>query len=140
MAAQRFRLVGTTADVALLAWGSTAGELFENAATGLTRAIARPRGLRAHEARRVSVEGANLEELLVAWLSEWLYLFDAEGFIGRDFKVLACDGGKAVGVGRGDVYSPERHELRMEVKGVTYHDLAIREHTRGLQARVLLDI
>lgn len=140
MAAHRYRLLGTTADVALVAWGGTPAELFENAAYGLTRAIALPVGVRTTEARTVKVEADDLEELLVAWLSEWLYLFDAEGFIGREFEIHEVSDKKAVGSGMGDIYRPETHRLRMGIKGITYHGLEIRRQRQRLRARVVVDI
>ena len=42
MTEPRFRLVETTADAGLLAWGYRSQDLFENAACGLYRVIVKP--------------------------------------------------------------------------------------------------
>lgn len=136
----RFRVVETTADVGLLVWGKTDGELFCNAAAGLFRVLSSPRGVGSDTERSVTVHGIDQPARLVAWLSDWLYLFDAEGFIGRVFKVDRMEGDTVTGRGWGEGYDPDRHELRSEVKGITFHGIEIRRDGRRVRARLVLDI
>jgi SHS2 domain-containing protein len=140
MSSPRFRLTETTADVGLLVWGRTMKELFENSAAGLFRIAASTRGVGMDVERRIRVRGADGPERLVAWLSEWLYLFDSEGFIGRRFHVEKTGGGTVTGTGWGDIYDPGRHSLRTEIKGVTYHGLEISVREKGFRARLIFDV
>jgi SHS2 domain-containing protein len=141
MSRPRFRLAETTADTGLIAWGADAPELFENAAAGLTSLVADPRSIRPREVRRVAAAGGDLPGLLVAWLSEWVYLFDAEGFLGREFSVEELSAGRVAGSARGETRDPARHRLRSLVKGITYHRLAVAETAGGrLRARVIIDL
>jgi SHS2 domain-containing protein len=140
MSDPRFRLVETTADVGLLVWGKTDGELFCNAAAGLFRVLATPRGVGSGSVRTVSVRGLDEPARLVAWLSDWLYLFDAEGFIGRTFMVDTMEGDIVTGRGWGDSYDPGRHQLLSEVKGITYHGLEISRDGPRIRARLVLDV
>jgi len=140
MSKPRFRLVETTADLGLLVWGGTMMELFQNSAAGLFRIVASEAGVGTGVERKVRAGGADEPERLVAWLSEWLYLFDAEGFIGSRFHVERTAGRTVTGSGWGDLYNPDRHRLRTEVKGVTYHGLEISGRGKGFRARLILDV
>jgi SHS2 domain-containing protein len=137
---RRYRVEATSADAGLLVWGGSREELFENAALGLTRILAEPRSVRAAEERAVRVEGRDLPALLVAWLSEFVYLFDAEGFLGRVFALREIGERHVAGSARGECYDPARHRLRAAVKGVTYHRLEIREGGGRLRARLVVDL
>jgi len=137
---QRYRVAATTADSGLFAWGAGREELFANAAAGLSSLMVDPRRLRAGEEREVSAEGLDLPALLVAWLNEWVFLFDTEGFLGRDFEVRELSDTRVRGVGRGERYDPARHRFRDQVKAVTYHRLEVREEGGRLRARVVVDL
>jgi SHS2 domain-containing protein len=115
-------------------------ELFQNSAAGLYRVIASGTGVGTDVERNIRVRGVDEPERLVAWLSEWLYLFDSEGFIGRRFHVERIAGSTVTGTGWGDLYDPDRHSLRTEVKGVTYHGLEISSRGTGFRARLIFDV
>jgi SHS2 domain-containing protein len=140
MSKPRFRVLGTTADTALLVWGKDRPQLFENAAAGLFRVMADPREIRPVVEREVHAEGVDLASLLVSWLSEWVFLFDTGGFLGRWFQVRRMRKGSMAGTGWGEVYQPDRHHLRDVVKGVTYHQLQISDVKSGIRARLVLDL
>ncbi len=133
-------MIETTADVGLLVWGGTMKELFQNSAGGLFRIVASRTGVGMGVERSIRVRGVDEPERLVAWLSEWLYLFDSEGFIGRRFHVEKIAGGTVTGTGWGDLYDLDRHSLRTEVKGVTYHGLEISSRGTGFRARLIFDV
>lgn len=135
----RFRLAETTADTGLLAWGATREELFENAAAGLLRIMADPRGVRPLEERAVRARGEDAAGLLAAWLDELVYLFDTEGFLAGAAAVRFDDGGGVTGILRGERYDPGRHRLRAYVKGVTLHRIEVRREGGRLRARVVID-
>jgi len=136
----RFRQIETTADTGLMVWGRDEEELFENAAAGFFNLLARRKGIRKSVRREVQVAGDDESSRLVAWLSEWLYLFETEGFLGRSFGVQKAGGSGVDGWGWGDHYDPRRHELRCGVKGITYHGIEVHRVRDRLRARVILDI
>lgn len=132
--------MATTADTGLLVWGRGREELFANAAMGLTHLMADLRTVRPREKREVAVQAQDLPGLLVAWLNEWVYRFDAEGFIGCEFVVDELAEDRLRGQGRGETCDPRRHRLRSLVKGVTYHRLEILELGDRLRARLVVDL
>jgi SHS2 domain-containing protein len=41
---------------------------------------------------------------------------------------------------KGERFSVEKHDTRLDVKAVTYHQLSIEENEKGARVRVYLDI
>lgn len=140
MTEPRFRLIETTADAGLLIWGDRLSELFENAACGLYRVIVGRRTVKPLLRKSVHARGVDTPGLLVSWLSEWICLFDTEGFLGAAFQVDHVGGGRVRGTGWGETYEPGRHRLLTEVKGITYHRLEICRPDKRLRARLVLDL
>ena len=84
-----YRQMPHTADLAWRLWGQNLPELFENAGRALSATLTDLRFLRRRETRQVSLSSSDREALLVDWLNHLLYLFDIDGFLGRDFQVAS---------------------------------------------------
>ncbi len=135
-----FELIEHTADVGVRAWGDTIEEAFEEAALGMFSIMGD--ASKADEVGEVEVmlESEELGELLVDWLSELLYLFDAErAFLCRfDVRIEKKGKLKLTGKAYGEEYKPEKHGMGTEIKAVTYHILEVNEEKK--EVRVLFDI
>jgi SHS2 domain-containing protein len=136
----KYRQLSHTADMAWRIWGASLPELFENAGGALISTLTDRRTLRRTELREINVEAPDLEALLVDWLNHLLYLFDVEGFLGREFKVVSLTPRRLQARVRGDIFDPARHPEKTGVKAATYHHLAITPKNRGWQATVILDL
>jgi SHS2 domain-containing protein len=136
----RFRQIETTADTGLLIWGRDEKELLENAASGFFNLMAGRKGIRKSVRREVRAVGRDRPSRLVAWLSEWLYLFETEGFLGKTFEVQSVGVSGVSGWGWGDRLDPRRHRLHCAVKGITYHHIEVQRLGERLRARVILDV
>jgi SHS2 domain-containing protein len=135
-----YRQIPHTADLAWRIWGKTRPELFENAGRALSATLTDIRYLRRRETREVSLESSDREALLVDWLNHLLYLYDVEGFLGRDFRVVSLSderlGAKVVG----DIFDESRHPSKTAVKAATFHNLEIVPEKDGWRATVVLDL
>ncbi len=137
---RKYRSLPHTADLGLRIWGGSLPELFENAAGALTATMTDRRQLRPRQTRDIFVEAPDREALLVAWLNHLLYLYDVDGFLGRDFHVLNLSSTSLEAQARGEIYDPERHVGKTAIKAATYHRLAITPRDHGWQATVILDL
>jgi SHS2 domain-containing protein len=135
-----YRVLEHTADVGFEAWGATREEVFANAAQALQDLSVDLSAIEAHEELPIEVEGESATELLVNWLSRLLYLFDAEGWVFREVRVEHLDGRRIRAVARGEKFDPERHPTKLQVKAITYHQLALEPAPEGWRARVFVDI
>ncbi len=93
-----FEPVEHTADVGLRVWGRTLEELFAQAGMGMASLLVDPETVRAVERRHVALTTNDLEEALVAWLQEILYLYE----VGDSFPRPVTRSSPQIGHGRGD--------------------------------------
>ena len=83
----------------------------------------------------------DLGELLVTFLQELLLRFETRRLVPLEFEfAVADDAGVRVQVGFGR-FDPDRHRTRLEIKAVTYHELAVRRLPDGAwSARFIIDV
>jgi SHS2 domain-containing protein len=137
---ETFRYLDHTGDLGVELFGRTAEELFVHAGEAFTDILTDPESVRASEEVEIAVEGADLEQLLVEWLSELIYRFDARGMLFRRYRVRSLDDRRLRGTARGERYDPGRHMIKTTVKGATYHQLEVGRTGNGWKARVILDL
>lgn len=137
---QPFRVLEHTADVGFEAFGQTREEVFANAARALMSIIVDLDTVAPASQVPVQAEGSGLLDLLVNWLSEVVYLFDAERWLFRDFEVRSLTGRSISAVARGEPFDPGHHQVNLLVKAITYHQLALEETGDGWRAQVYVDI
>jgi protein archease len=137
---QPFRVLEHTADVGFEAFGRTLEEVYANAARALTDLIVDLDAVRPAEEVKIEVEGSDAPSLLVNWLSELLYRFDADRWLFRDFELARLSDRALDARARGEKFDPERHGIKLMVKAITYHQLALDETADGWRAQVYVDI
>lgn len=137
---KKYRQIAHTADVAYRIRGDSLAEIYINAAKALMATITDRRRLRRRETRDIGVEAPDREALLVTWLNHLLYLYDVDGFLGRDFDILELKDESLTARTRGETFDPERHVGKNAVKAATYHHLEITPRNHGWQATVILDL
>lgn len=135
-----FEILEHPSDLGIEAHGSSMQELFENAACGLMSVIAGSSKIGQCHQRSVSMLSIDRENLLVRWLSEILYLFDTEKFLTAStrFEILNDTSLKATLLG--EPYDASKHELKLDVKAITYHQLTISDCNGIWTARIFVDI
>jgi len=141
-----FTIFDHTADIGLEVRGDSLADLLATAARATFEQMIEDWPTEAACVREVRAAPAaglknDLGELLVVWLQELLFLFETEHLVPRsfEFSVAGRDEVRAdVGFG---VFVPGRHRTRLEIKAVTYHELAVREEPGGAwSARFILDV
>lgn len=137
-----YRIVEHTADLAIESDGATAGEALAQAALAL-QLVLTGREARLHgaatQARRFTVDAPDQEALAVAFLSELIWILESDGLICIGCGVDVA-GSTATAEGNFVPYDRTRHGHGVEVKAVTYHDLAFEERDGAWHLHVLLDI
>ena len=86
------------ADVGVRAWGRDRAEAFAEAARGVLALGVAPADVEERETRDVRAQAANLEDLLVAWINECVYVHEIEGFAVRRVSVQRLDDALVHGV------------------------------------------
>jgi len=134
-----FREFEHTGDVGIEITAPTRSELFRRAAIALAAVMVDRSTVASREERRVEIQTANDVELIHDMLAALLDLFVVDGFVWRDASIKESATGLTV-VLSGEPFNPDHHDLRGEVKAITYHQLCVEQSPSGWRARVILDV
>jgi SHS2 domain-containing protein len=135
-----FEILEHTADIGFRARGSTPAGMFESAAEALVSIAMEVDDVSPQRPYPLAAAGDDMESLLVNWLSEVLFWLDGRHIAMRRFEVHELTPNRITGLAFGEPRNPERHRAKLVVKGVTYHQLRIRQDENGWSAEVFLDI
>ena len=135
---KRFQFIEHTADIGLIAYGSSLAEAFANAAYGLFSIIAELKTVRETESRRLEINEEDAEALLFEWLNRLIYFFDVEMLLFKRFDIIELNGHELKAMCHGEKYDPSRHHLKMGVKSATYHMLKVDREKN--QVQVIFDV
>ena len=142
----RFRVMDHMSDIGIEAFGVSLEECFENAARGMFQLIAPNVTALDIIRREVEVEAPDIEGLLVAWLSELIYLFDSEGLLPGKYEVIRVLGKHLSAIIWGETIANVPAVCQMEIKAVTYHLLQVthispaKDGGYAWKARVIFDV
>ncbi|MEW6096001.1 MAG: archease [bacterium] len=138
---KRFEIFEHTADIGIIAYGKTLKQAFANTAYGMfSILIANLNQVETPKTVQIEVSGNDLEEILVAFLSELLYNHTVGNLILKKFSVKEIGATSLKAKASGEMYDPNRHELLREIKTVTYHQLKIEEKEGYFRIQVIFDI
>jgi SHS2 domain-containing protein len=138
---QNYTIIDHTADLGLRIRGETLERLFENAAQAMLNVMGKVQALQPTETVPIRLDGRDLEDLLVRWLGEVLYLFQGEKKVTVHAQILSLSPEHLEANLDTIPYVPEKHEILCEIKAVTYHQVEISRNDDGLwEANVIFDI
>ncbi|OYT40421.1 MAG: hypothetical protein B6U86_04090 [Candidatus Altiarchaeales archaeon ex4484_43] len=137
-----FEFLEHIADLRFIAYGKSLNDCFQNSAKAMFSAISDPKSIEEKNLKRIALRAENLEELLHDFLSELLFLFETRGLLFKKFRV-SIDRNKGYRLKaelRGEKFNPKKHEIKTEIKAVTYHEMLIEKRNEEWTAEVLCDI
>ena len=140
MGVPKYTQLPHTADIWIRARGRDLPELFANAGFAFFDLTAELANVVEKDGQVIRAQAADRELLLIAWLGELLYHFDALHFIFKRFDIIELDDTHVVARAFGEKCDRSRHRLRTEIKAVTYHQLAVEQVGDHWEASVIFDI
>ncbi|MBN1861051.1 MAG: archease [Candidatus Thermoplasmatota archaeon] len=135
---KQYELIEHTADVGVKAYGSTLSEAFTHAAEGMFDIITDESTIELIGAYDIELEAPDLEQLLVDWLSQLLFLNGAFNLVFGKFEVV-LSGIRLSARVFGETYDKKIHRMGVEIKAVTYHMLEVHDQD-PIFVQVLFDI
>jgi len=134
-----FELLEHTADIGIAVRAASLEGFFLAAAEGLRSVLT---AARCSEELSFDIELTryDVEELLVAWLQEILYLLETKHFLPATFTLREVSSCHLKATLNGSRFDPARHALEREVKAVTYHRLRVACINGMWQADIYLDL
>jgi SHS2 domain-containing protein len=135
-----YRLIGHTADLGMEVRGKNISDLFVQAAWSFFDLMIEIQHIELKEKREISVEAPDREALMVAWLGELLFQFEAHNLVLGKFQIQSMTATSLQASAWGALFDPGKQRLKTAVKAVTYHQLRIWEKKGTWHARVIFDI
>ena len=138
-----YRLLEHTADLGVAVRANSLDELLAECVAALTDCLTRLERIEETENRSLELAAADLEQALVALLTEVVVLFETEGLVFAAAQVTVESGGEEVRLSAdlmGEPFDLERHGLKTLIKAVTYHGLKIEQVGSGWEAQIVFDI
>jgi len=145
MSEVRVEQIEHTGDAGLRITAGSLPQLLTVSAQQMVR-LCCPQGLiRRTLARPVTAAGADLVELFINWLSEINSLMAVHHELYGAFTIqnLALPDEpplSVMGSAEGEAYDPERHQLAIEIKAVTFHEAYVQPVADGWQCQVIFDL
>jgi SHS2 domain-containing protein len=135
-----FEITDHTADVGIIAYGKDVEELFSNAALALFSLITELESIEGKSHLNLKVSSQDRDSLLVEWLNELIYFFDAKHILFNRFDIERLTHNELKAICYGEDFDPMKHKIKRGVKAATYHMLKLDKNGDGYKAQIILDI
>jgi SHS2 domain-containing protein len=139
----KFEFFDVTADVGFRAYGKDMDEAFQNAALATFEVMTDISKIKPAVKREILIEAEDEKALLYDWLSELLFLHDYEGLVFSRFAVSTRQKDPETFILQGEIWGEKfnraSHEVRDEVKAVTFHLMKINKEEDKCTLQVILD-
>ncbi len=131
-----------TADVAIESRGDTLEELFTASAMATFEVMADISSIQLKTEKALHLEHSEIDGLLFDWLAELIYLKDAESMLfGQyDIKITKSTNYQLDAEILGEEINQSKHDLRCDVKAITFHLFKVYEKEGKWISRFILDL
>ena len=136
----KFEFFDHTADIGAHVYGATQEELFQNAAAALYHALGEFKLKGDRKTEFLKLKADTQEELLVEFLGELLFRFDARRLLFDQIEVQELKPNYLAAKIGGAEVDLANSEPNYEIKAVTYHQTKIETSGDGWRASVIFDV
>lgn len=139
-----YKIIDHTADIGIEVHAENLSELFIKAAEAEFDLMFSAKNSRTMPVIDVpiSIEADSVDQLMVKWLQELLYIFESRRLVLSKFFIDEIGEKRLFGAAKGLKFDPAKHEQKLSIKAVTYHIIEVAqdpaEHT--WHAKVIFDI
>ena len=143
MSSAEFRYIEHVSDAMVEAYGRTLGEAFAHSARALVNLVCNVSKVDPHEIVSIETTGFDRKSLLYNWLEKVLLVLLIDNIILAKFEVKIKrhkDKYHLFSTCKGDNFLRQKHEYKVEVKGITYHGMKISAKNGKVIIRFLVDL
>ena len=139
-----FNFIDHTADIAVEVKAGTIEELFTASAFAWQESVIEKGIISLPDKHEIIIEELSYEELLVRFLDELNFLFLTRKWIMREINKIELkkdiDKIKLRAFVAGENFDEKRHQLKVEIKAVTFHQMEIKKIENMFTTRIIFDI
>jgi SHS2 domain-containing protein len=136
----KYTLLNHTADLGIKIRGSDLKDLYEAAARAMIHLTIKGESQRDSHTLKISLSADDLEDLMVRWLGEILYLFEAEHIVVTAVNIESISSTHLEASLETVPFEPQIHEILTELKAITYHQIKVASKGHHWEARVIIDV
>jgi SHS2 domain-containing protein len=135
-----YQIINHTADLGIIVKGVNEKDVFIRAAYAMTDLMVKGDITKKTVIKDVSLKGDDFPDLMVKWLGEILYLFNGEKLLVHSIEINSISSIMLLSTLTLSTFEPKHHEVKREIKAVTYHQICVDKVNDGWQARIIFDI
>ncbi len=135
----QYKLIDHTADIGIFVEGKNLKDLFATSARAMFSQMIDLSKIKDKKTKRVELEGENLEDLLIRWLNELLFL-STKGYIFKNFNMEKLQKTSLSASLKGDRIDFRKIPLKQQIKAATYHQLEIKNINNYWQTTIIFDV
>ena len=136
----KYEVIDHTADFGIHVFGADAKDLFANAAFALFDLITDIDALKGLNEHEVHITGDDWPDTMVNWLRELLYLWTCKEMLVKATDIFYLTEHELTARVKFDPYDPDRHEIKNEIKAVTYHQIQVESGPLGWDSKIIFDV
>lgn len=135
-----FEVLDISGDVGLRVCSSTIEEAFEQAGIGMFSLITDISMVEPKNETTLNITADSKESLLINYLNELIFQFDAYGYTGCKIKISDLTDSMLIAKVYGETFDPSKHTQGLLIKAATYHNLSIKKAEGVFIIDVIFDI
>lgn len=135
-----YTTIDHTADLGIHVRGANLKELFMHSGLAMFDMITDTQKLQMDCQSSFRINGNDWPDLMVNWLRELLYLWSGKEKLVKDIDIEIIEPffiSAQIHCTRFDRF---RHNIRHDIKAVTYHQIAVEQTTKGWEATIIFDV
>jgi len=140
----KYKFIEHTADIAAEVSAENYNDMFIASAFAWKESAAEEFELKNKEEKVIDISDRSIEELLVHFLSELNYFLLVKRWIFSEVKKISIEENERLYTAKiiiiGEPLDPSRHDLKIEIKAVTFHQMNIKYGDGKYQTRIVFDI
>ena len=88
----------------------------------------------------LNVQGSDMCDLIINWLRELLYLWNGEKMLLKVADIHSISEKKLSATITYDLFEPDIHEIKNEIKAVTYHKIKVEKKSEYWISNIIFDV
>jgi SHS2 domain-containing protein len=135
-----FTLLDHTADLGIMVKTPGRRQLFEEAARAMLQIMVEGRSRKPPRVTEFHVKGEDLEDLMVNWLGEILYLFQGKKAVLKDVHIRSLSPKNLHATVKHVPFDAQAYDVLCEIKAVTYHQISVKKKEHNWEATIIFDV
>jgi len=135
-----YEFIPHTADIGIRVKGKTLAELFQNAAFALFDIMSDIKKVKSVIEEPIEIEADDLVELMNYWLSALLKQYTINNRLLNFFEIKSISDRMLTALIKGEDYNQSKHNIKKEIKAVTFHNLYVKEIDNGWESEIIFDV